>query len=73
MYLIKASILKLSLPWPLLQEMAVSSTAIPSLFFVIGLVDGLSTVSIDSLYSTIKAVTRELETKHKKAAFKGDK
>ena len=44
-----------------------------SLFFVGGLVDGLSTVSINSLYSTLKAVTRALETKYKKAAFKGDK
>ena len=29
--------------------------------------------SLDSLYSTLKVVTRALETKHKKAAFKGDK
>ena len=64
---IKASTLKLSLPWPLLQEVAASSRA---LFFVGGLVDGLSTVSIDSLYSTLKAVTRALETKHKKAVLK---
>ena len=35
--------------------------------------DGLLTVSIDSLYSIVKAVTKALETKHKKAAFKGVK
>ena len=31
--------------------------------------DGLSTVSVDSLHSTLKAVTRPLDTKYKKAAF----
>ena len=41
-----------------------------SLCFVEGLVDGLSTVSVDSLYSTLKAVTRPLDTKHKMAALK---
>ena len=44
-----------------------------SLFSVGDLVDDLLTVSIDSLYSTLKAVTKALETKHKKAAFKGVK
>ena len=32
--------------------------------------DGLSTVSVDSLHSTLKVVTRPLDTNHKKAAFK---
>ena len=72
MHLIKASTLKLSLPWPLLQEMAASSKAI-FLYSIGGLVDGLLTVLIYSLYSTLKVVTKALETKHKKAAFKGVK
>ena len=41
-----------------------------SLCLVGGLIDGLSTVSVDSLYSTLKVVMREIDTKHKKAAFK---
>ena len=36
---------------------------------VTALLDGLSTVSVDSLHSTLKAVTRPLDTKHKKVAF----
>ena len=35
-----------------------------------GLIDGLSTASIDSLYSTFEAVTRPIDTKHQKAALK---
>ena len=34
-----------------------------------GLINGLSTVSVDILYSTLKAVMRPLNTKHKRAAF----
>ena len=41
-----------------------------SLCFVGGLIDGLSTMSVDSLYSTLKPVTRPIDTKHKKVAFK---
>ena len=32
--------------------------------------DGLSMASVDSLHSTLKVVTRPLDTNHKKAAFK---
>ena len=35
-----------------------------------GLIDGLSTVSVDSLYSTLKVVMRSIDTKHKKDDFK---
>ena len=31
--------------------------------------DGLSTVSVDSLHSILKAVTRPFDIKYKKAAF----
>ena len=41
-----------------------------SLCFVGGLIDALSTVSVDSLYSTLKVVMRPIDTEHKKAAFK---
>ena len=43
------------------------------LSFVGGLTDGLSTAYIDSLHSTLKVVTRSLDTKHRKAALKGKK
>ena len=33
------------------------------------LINGLSTVSIDFLYSSLKVVTKPLDTKHKKATF----
>ena len=32
--------------------------------------DGLSTASVDSLHSTLMAVTRPLDTNHKKVDFK---
>ena len=37
-----------------------------------GLIDGLSTVSVKSLYSTFEAVTRPIDTKQKKVVFKGN-
>ena len=47
-------------------------TPLLSLCIVEGSLDGLSTVSTDSLCSNLKAVTRPLDTKHSKAAFKDD-
>ena len=35
--------------------------------------DGLSTVSIHYLYSTLRVMTRPLDTIHKKAAFEDNK
>ena len=43
-----------------------------SLCFVEGSIDGLSTVSTHSLCSNLKAVTRPLNIKHSKVAFKDD-
>ena len=45
---------------------------LPSLYLVGDLIYGLSTVSLDFLCSTLKAATRPLDTKHKKAAFQGN-
>ena len=42
------------------------------IFFVEGLIDDLSTASVKSLYITFKAVTRPIDTKQKKAVFKGN-
>ena len=35
-----------------------------------GLIDGSSIMLVDFLHNTLKAVTRPLDTKHEKAAFK---
>lgn len=48
-------------------------TPLLSLCFVEGLIDGLSTASIDSLYGNLKAVRRPLDIKHGKVAFKDGK
>ena len=39
---------------------------------VVDLINGLSTVTVNFLCSTLKAVKRPLDTKHKKAAFQGN-
>ena len=49
-------------------EFLVETEAIACRHFA--LLDGLSTVSVDSLHSTLKVVMRSLDTNHKKAAFK---
>ena len=48
-------------------------TLLLSLCIVEGLIYGLSTVTVDSLCSNLKAVTRPLDIKHSKAAFKDNK
>ena len=49
------------------------ATPLSSLCVVEGSIDGQSTVSTDSSCSNLKAVTRPLDIKHSKAAFKDDK
>ena len=49
-----------------------SSTPLSPLCVVEGSIDGPSTVSTHSLCSNLKAVTRPLDIKHSKAAFKDD-
>ena len=44
-----------------------------SVYFVVSLINHLSTVSIGSLYSTLKVVTKPLDINHKKAAFQDNK
>ena len=48
------------------------ATPLSSLCVVEGSIDGLSTVSTDSLCSNLKAMTRPLDIKHSKVAFKDD-
>ena len=54
------------------QVCGVERDPLPSLCSIGGLIDGLSTVSVDSLYSTSKVVTRLIDTKHKKVVFKSN-
>ena len=44
-----------------------------SVYFVVSLINHLSTVSIGSLYSTLKVVTKPLDINQKKAAFQDNK
>ena len=55
------------------ELLCVEMETLPSLSpvgaYVGGLINGISIVSVDFLYSTLKVVTKPLDTKHKKAAF----
>ena len=51
----------------------VKSKSLPSVYFVAHLINHLSTVSIGSLYSTLKVVTKPLDINQKKAAFQDNK
>ena len=51
----------------------VKSKSLPSVYFVVSLINHLSTVSIGSLYSTLKVVTKPLDVNQKKAAFQDNK
>ena len=44
--------------------------SLPSVYFVAQLINRLSTVSIDSLYSTLKVVTELLDKNKKRLSFK---
>ena len=48
----------------------VKSKSLPSVCFVVSLINYLSTVSTGSLYSTSKVVTKPLDINQKKTAFK---
>ena len=48
----------------------VKSISLLSVYFVVSLINHLSTVSIGSLYSTLKVVTKPLDINQKKIAFK---
>ena len=50
----------------------VKSKSLPSVYFVVSLINHLSTVSIGSLYSTLKVVTKPLDINQKKIAFQDD-
>ena len=69
--LIQVKPLKLHLPWPLSLHLAArrvfDSNGSHCRHF--SWLDGLSTASVDSLHSTLKAVTRPLDIRYKKAAF----
>ena len=67
---IKAKPSKWHLPWSLSLHLAASFGRNGSHCRHFAWLDGLSTASVDSLHSTLKAVTRPLDTNHKKAAFK---
>ena len=49
-------------------SLSVEWNPLPSLHLVGGLIDGLSTATVDSLYNTLKVVTKPIDSKHKKAA-----
>ena len=51
----------------------VKSKSLPSVYFVVSLINHLSTVSIGSLYSTLKVVTKPLDVNQKKIAFQVNK
>ena len=44
-----------------------------SLYFVASLINHLSTVSIDSFYSTLKVVTKPFDINQRKTAFQDNK
>ena len=46
---------------------------LPSLYFVARLINHLSTVSIDSFYSTLKVITKPFDINQRKAAFQDNK
>ena len=45
------------------------SKSLPSVYFVVSLINHLLTVSIGSLYSTLKVVTKPLDINQKKTTF----
>ena len=47
--------------------------SLPSAYFVISLINHLSTVSIGSLYSSLKVVMKPLDINQKKTAFQDNK
>ena len=51
----------------------VKSKSLPSVYFVVSLINHLSTVSIGSLYSTLKVVTKPLDINQKKTASQDNK
>ena len=51
----------------------VKSKLLPSVYFVISLINHQSTVSIGSLYSTLKVVTKPLDINQKKTDFQDNK
>ena len=51
----------------------VKSKSLPSVYFVVSLINHLSTVSIGSLDSTLKVVTKPLDVNQKKTAFQDHK
>ena len=46
---------------------------LPSVYFVVSLINHLSTVSIGSLYSTLKVVMKPLDINQKTATFQDNK
>ena len=51
----------------------VKSKSLPTVHFVVSLINHLSTVSIGSLYSTLKVLTKSLDINQKKTAFQDNK
>ena len=51
----------------------VKSKSLLSVYFVVSLMNHLSTVSIGSLYSTLKVVMKPLDINQKKTAFQDNK
>ena len=49
------------------------SKSLPSAYFVISLINHLSTVYIGSLYSSLKVVMKPLDINQKKTAFQDNK
>ena len=64
------SLAVISVKWQ--QICGIEQHPLPSLCSVGGLIDGLSTVFVDSLYSTLKVVMKLIDTKHKKVVFKSN-
>ena len=51
----------------------VKSKSLPSVYFVVSLINHVSTVFIGSLYNTLKVVTKPLDINQKKTAFQDNK
>ena len=51
----------------------VKSKLLPSIYFVTCLINHLSTVSIDALYSTLKVVIKPFDTNQRMAVFQDNK
>ena len=51
----------------------VKSKSLRSFYFVVSLINHLSTVSIGSLYNILKVITKPLDINQKKTAFQDNK